>query len=213
MDQEVQDRIHFWDALARQHDWTKVRINTRANSLAKRQRYEKPLRLSSDGETELMGIDGWPTTKTIATYLQHPTQGRTQLFRRELSNDEVAEIFKNPRKHTGKGYHRKEKDPITEVIKKRGHDDMVVDEDGSGDADDDGYHRATRKRRRVACASGQQCRDFDCPFSHPPRCFYGVRCWFQPNCWFDHTHGLCRFGIHCEREDCWFSHRNPAFYY
>ena len=73
--------------------------------------------------------------------------------------------------------------------------------------------RQPRKRRRVACHDGQKCRNWNCPYSHSPRCFFGPRCWFQPNCWFDHTHGLCHFGEDCFREDCWFSHRNPNFYY
>ena len=41
---------------------------------------------------------------TVGTYLHHPKQGKTQLFRRNLSEKEVKELLKNPRKHTNKGY-------------------------------------------------------------------------------------------------------------
>lgn len=44
---------------------------------------------------------------TVGTYLDHPTQGKTQLFRKNLTEKEVKELLKYPRKHTGKGYRKK----------------------------------------------------------------------------------------------------------
>lgn len=41
---------------------------------------------------------------TVGTYLKHPKQGRTQLFRKWVTREEMDLIFKNPRHHTGKGY-------------------------------------------------------------------------------------------------------------
>lgn len=41
---------------------------------------------------------------TVGTYIYHPTQKRTQLFRRWVSTRELRQIFQNPRVHTGKGY-------------------------------------------------------------------------------------------------------------
>ena len=37
---------------------------------------------------------------TVGTYLNHPKQGKTQLFRKNCTEEEVKEILKNPRKHT-----------------------------------------------------------------------------------------------------------------
>lgn len=47
------------------------------------------------------------TTLTIQTALKHPKSGRTQLNRKGLSLMEIEQVFKNPRTHTGKGYHVK----------------------------------------------------------------------------------------------------------
>lgn len=43
---------------------------------------------------------------TVGTYLVHPKKGKSQLFRRNLTEREVLDILKHPRKHTGKGYSR-----------------------------------------------------------------------------------------------------------
>ena len=44
------------------------------------------------------------TTGTIGTALNHPHQGKTQLFRRNLDGPSLAKLFANPREHTGVGY-------------------------------------------------------------------------------------------------------------
>jgi hypothetical protein len=44
------------------------------------------------------------TTGTVGTCINHPRQERTQLFRRNVNLQELREIFRNPRIHTGKGY-------------------------------------------------------------------------------------------------------------
>lgn len=41
---------------------------------------------------------------TIATCLNHPVQGKTQLFRKRVSLKLLGKIFDNPRIHTNKGY-------------------------------------------------------------------------------------------------------------
>lgn len=46
-------------------------------------------------------------TYTVGTYLTHPKKGKTQLFRKGLSEIEIGKFFKNPRHHSGKGYYRK----------------------------------------------------------------------------------------------------------
>ncbi|KAG7363031.1 hypothetical protein IV203_026391 [Nitzschia inconspicua] len=52
-------------------------------------------------------INIYYTTRTIGTAMSHPTQGRTQLFRRNCTNEELVQILDDPRVHTGKGYKRK----------------------------------------------------------------------------------------------------------
>ena len=49
-------------------------------------------------------INVYYTTRTIGTALKHPTQGKTQLFRRNCTREELALILQYPRVHTGKGY-------------------------------------------------------------------------------------------------------------
>lgn len=52
-------------------------------------------------------INVYYTTGTVGTCLNHPKQGKTQLFRRETDIEQLDLIFQSPRNHTGKGYHRK----------------------------------------------------------------------------------------------------------
>lgn len=53
-------------------------------------------------------LNFWLTTGTVGSYLDHPTQGKTQLFRRDIDMSQAPEIFDNPRVHTGVGYHKKD---------------------------------------------------------------------------------------------------------
>lgn len=52
-------------------------------------------------------INVYYTAGTVGTCLNHPRKGKTQLFRREVSFEELESIFLNPRLHIGKGYYRK----------------------------------------------------------------------------------------------------------
>lgn len=59
-------------------------------------------------------VGGWParvnvyTSKmTVATCLDHPKQGKTQLFRRNVDARMLEKIFENPRVHTDRGYKRR----------------------------------------------------------------------------------------------------------
>lgn len=52
-------------------------------------------------------INVYYTTRTIGTALEHPSQGKTQLFRRNCSDTELLTIMKDPRVHTNKGYQLK----------------------------------------------------------------------------------------------------------
>ncbi len=54
-----------------------------------------------------MRINVYYSKMTVATCIDHPKQGKTQLFRRNVTIEELEKIFENPRHHTGKGYHKK----------------------------------------------------------------------------------------------------------
>ena len=52
-------------------------------------------------------INVYWTTGTVATCITHPRQGPTQLFRRNVSLGGLRELMRQPRIHTGDGYHKK----------------------------------------------------------------------------------------------------------
>jgi hypothetical protein len=49
------------------------------------------------------------STMTIQTCMNHPSKGNTQLNRRNLSPEQMEQLFINPRVHTGKGYYHVKK--------------------------------------------------------------------------------------------------------
>lgn len=46
------------------------------------------------------------STFTVGTAINHPTKGKTQLFRKNVNPEQLQKIFENPRVHTGKGYYK-----------------------------------------------------------------------------------------------------------
>ena len=60
-----------------------------------------------DGDGGTIRINVYYTTGTVSTSLDHPRQGKTQMFRRDCGLREVEEIMTNPRVHTGRGYKRR----------------------------------------------------------------------------------------------------------
>lgn len=66
-------------------------------------------------------LNFWLSTGTVGSYLDHPRQGKTQLFRRKISMSEVSDIFNNPRQHTGKGYHTTNKNDGNKKRKATSH--------------------------------------------------------------------------------------------
>ena len=55
-------------------------------------------------------INIYYSTRTIGTALDHPSQGKTQLFRRKCTVEDLKKIFQYPRSHSGKGYKRRPSD-------------------------------------------------------------------------------------------------------
>mmetsp|Transcript_888 Transcript_888/g.1903 ORF Transcript_888/g.1903 Transcript_888/m.1903 type:complete len:444 (+) Transcript_888:221-1552(+) len=56
---------------------------------------------------KLVKLDWYFTTATVKTSLDHPVQGRTQLFMKKCNSREYAKVLTNVRTHTGRRYHRK----------------------------------------------------------------------------------------------------------
>jgi hypothetical protein len=54
-----------------------------------------------------MRINIYISTGTVATCLNHPKQGKTQMFRRNVDLTLLQKIFENPRIHSNKGYQKK----------------------------------------------------------------------------------------------------------
>ena len=60
------------------------------------------------GPTKSTRINVYYTTGTVGTCLNHPKQGKTQLFRRGISSlNQLESIFDSPRIHTGEGYYQR----------------------------------------------------------------------------------------------------------
>ena len=56
-----------------------------------------------------MRVNVYYTTMTVSTAIDHPVKGRCQMYRRNVTQRQLASIFQNPRVHLGKGYHHKSK--------------------------------------------------------------------------------------------------------
>ncbi|KAJ1475637.1 hypothetical protein T484DRAFT_3159016 [Baffinella frigidus] len=54
-------------------------------------------------------INVYYSTGTVGTCLDHPRQGKTQLFRRKVDLAMLRETFRNPRVHTDRGYQRRQR--------------------------------------------------------------------------------------------------------
>lgn len=54
-------------------------------------------------------INIYVTKMTVATAINHPRQGKTQLYRKHVDAKLMDKIFENPRVHTHQGYQRKRK--------------------------------------------------------------------------------------------------------
>jgi hypothetical protein len=60
-----------------------------------------------DDPRALTRINIYYSTGTVGMCLEHPQQGKTQLFRRDVSMPLLRELMQDPRLHTGTGYHRR----------------------------------------------------------------------------------------------------------
>jgi hypothetical protein len=77
--------------IAEKHDFSEISLNMESRVISFRK--------------ESARINVYYTTGTVGTCLNHPTRGKTQLFRRNISLNELEALFQNPRSHTGRGYY------------------------------------------------------------------------------------------------------------
>jgi len=89
--QEMIDKIHL-DALINDWQFKCYDINTGMISF-----------IRVGGER----INIYLTTLAVVTAINHPKAGKNQLYRKNLSYNQVLKILKNPRQHTGEGYRKK----------------------------------------------------------------------------------------------------------
>ncbi|HDL19916.1 MAG TPA: hypothetical protein ENH30_01425 [Nitrospirae bacterium] len=64
--------------------------------------------VKADEKGKTMRINIYLSKMTVATCLEHPGKGKTQMFRRLVSDPLLKRIFANPRCHSGRGYRTKE---------------------------------------------------------------------------------------------------------
>ena len=62
---------------------------------------------TNNSNSKLVKLDWYFTTATIKTSLDHPVQGKTQLFAKQCDPRQYVQVLTNPRTHTGNRYHRK----------------------------------------------------------------------------------------------------------
>ncbi|KAL7529753.1 hypothetical protein ACHAXR_003141 [Thalassiosira sp. AJA248-18] len=82
--------------MARCHGFDEIQMNGVSRVIA----------FGKEGPGPRCRINIYYTTGTVATCLDHPRSGKTQLFRRDQTNGDIDAIFRNPRQHTGVGYYR-----------------------------------------------------------------------------------------------------------
>lgn len=67
----------------------------------------KMISFAKGGGKARVRVNVYYSTMTIGTCLYHPTQGNTQLFRRNVNLETLQKILEKPRVHSGKGYQKK----------------------------------------------------------------------------------------------------------
>lgn len=85
------------DKIAHDHGWARIDHQENIGMAS----YEK---VTKDGPAR---INVYMTRMTVATIVNHPKDGRNQMFRKRVSQDLLKKIFANPRSHTPLGYRKK----------------------------------------------------------------------------------------------------------
>ena len=90
--------IDYYDAIfeAKQRGYYQLKVSKRDSG--------HMLSFRHDGKRGGVRINVYFTTGTVATCLDHPQRGKTQLFRRNMTLEDLKKILDDPRTHTRKGY-------------------------------------------------------------------------------------------------------------
>jgi len=83
--------------MAKQHDWILHDIQENIGLIS----FVKII------DNDQARINVYITKMTVGSCINHPSKGKTQLFRKNVDQKLMNKIFKNPRIHTCKGYHTK----------------------------------------------------------------------------------------------------------
>ena len=93
--------------LATNREWTLICEQPKTSMISFEKEFEyssKPVRMNvyytKDSTMKWLNL-------TIATAMDHPKKGKTQMYRRKINNTEFIKLLKNPRHHTGRGYQTK----------------------------------------------------------------------------------------------------------
>lgn len=89
----VDRRVERIRSLATEKGWTEIDYQER----------NKMISFRKDGTR----LNVYYTTMTVGTCLNHPKKGKTQLFRKNVSEELLTKIMDNPRVHTQQGYQKK----------------------------------------------------------------------------------------------------------
>lgn len=100
-------------SIAQHHDYTEIKHNETSKVVI----FQK----------EDIKINVYYTTGTVGTCLNHPRQGKTQLFRRGVSLDTLEDIFVNPRIHTGRGYQLRKNTMVWKPLNSKKDEQPVCD--------------------------------------------------------------------------------------
>lgn len=84
-------------ALAKKHGWTFLGYQENIQMIS----FHKII------DASFARINIYLTKMTVATALNHPKHGKTQLYRKHVDFKLLERIFKNPRVHTDRGYRKK----------------------------------------------------------------------------------------------------------
>lgn len=93
----IRGRIDALMELANKHGWLKFEWQKKSTMLSF-------FKEDQNNAKDVIRINVYYTRRTVGTCLNHPTQGKTQLFRRNVNWEEMEKLFINPRTHTRKGY-------------------------------------------------------------------------------------------------------------
>jgi len=74
-------------------------------------------------------INIYYSTRTVGTALNHPVHGTTQLYRPDCTVEQLSDILRNPRAHSGQAYHKRKWDTNPAILQSSLGPGIVVKEE------------------------------------------------------------------------------------